>query len=627
MSISNNSFNVKNGLTVNTSLLFANNGRVGINTDSPDTTLTVAGTANVQGNVAVTGTLSTTANVVTVNVYATTTTSNVIASNITTNILTPASGNAYIFVSGALVVNGTLTTVNAVSANGNSIPATNATFTLGNSTLTWSSLYVSNTVNIGSISATATGLVANTTTITVGNSTVNAVINSTSQSFGYIGSLPGLTANATVITVGNSTVNAVITSTSQSLGYIGSLPGFTANTTVITVGNSSVNATINSTAFSGSATSLVGYTFASPATIGSTTANTGNFSTLSIAGSAVATYANLVTYIAATVPTLTSNAANYLGTTGAASYVQNTDSRTLSGNVTFSGAVTSFTGANVTFSSTSKIIANSAFGTTGQVLASNGTGVYWSTAVGPTGFTGSASTVAGPIGFTGSQGPIGFTGSSATINSSTITTALGSVRVANAVYSDSAGYATSAGSATNASTVYNGSSNMTFHWSGQSGQPTWLWGGGPSDAYVYNPANFSVNYATSAGSASTAGSATTAGTAYGLYSGYAYTAVDFTATSDDRLKDISGPITNALDKVDTLTGFYYKNNETAKSLGLISENHQVGVSAQTLKEVLPEAVSQWSLENDYMVVAYDRIIPLLIEAIKELRAEVKTLKG
>lgn len=40
--------------------------------------------------------------------------------------------------------------------------------------------------------------------------------------------------------------------------------------------------------------------------------------------------------------------------------------------------------------------------------------------------------------------------------------------------------------------------SMTFHWSGQSGQPTWLWGGSSaSDMYVYNPSNFSVNYATS----------------------------------------------------------------------------------------------------------------------------------
>lgn len=43
---------------------------------------------------------------------------------------------------------------------------------------------------------------------------------------------------------------------------------------------------------------------------------------------------------------------------------------------------------------------------------------------------------------------------------------------------------------------------LNFYWSGQSGQPTWLWGGSDgSNMYVYNPSNFSVNYATSAGTA------------------------------------------------------------------------------------------------------------------------------
>ena len=44
----------------------------------------------------------------------------------------------------------------------------------------------------------------------------------------------------------------------------------------------------------------------------------------------------------------------------------------------------------------------------------------------------------------------------------------------------------------------------TFNWSGQSGQPTWLWGGNNEHSYyVYNPSNFRVAYATSAGSADT----------------------------------------------------------------------------------------------------------------------------
>lgn len=43
---------------------------------------------------------------------------------------------------------------------------------------------------------------------------------------------------------------------------------------------------------------------------------------------------------------------------------------------------------------------------------------------------------------------------------------------------------------------------MTFNWAGRTGQPSWLWGGeNGEDMYVYNPSNFSVNYAASAGNA------------------------------------------------------------------------------------------------------------------------------
>ena len=67
-------------------------------------------------------------------------------------------------------------------------------------------------------------------------------------------------------------------------------------------------------------------------------------------------------------------------------------------------------------------------------------------------------------------------------------------------------YATSAGSSSTATTAAklgrsgNTGVPMTFNWSGQGGQPTWLWGGNDSsNMYVYNPSNFSVNYANSAG--------------------------------------------------------------------------------------------------------------------------------
>jgi hypothetical protein len=52
-------------------------------------------------------------------------------------------------------------------------------------------------------------------------------------------------------------------------------------------------------------------------------------------------------------------------------------------------------------------------------------------------------------------------------------------------------------------------SGMTFNWSGQPGQPSWMWGGdAPANMYVYNPSNFSVSYANTSG---TANNLTTAG--------------------------------------------------------------------------------------------------------------------
>lgn len=75
---------------------------------------------------------------------------------------------------------------------------------------------------------------------------------------------------------------------------------------------------------------------------------------------------------------------------------------------------------------------------------------------------------------------------------------------------DTAGYADTAGSApANGGTAWaanrlrrEGGVDTVWDWAGQGGQPGWLWGGNDGvNMYVYNPANFSVNYANSAGSA------------------------------------------------------------------------------------------------------------------------------
>jgi hypothetical protein len=96
--------------------------------------------------------------------------------------------------------------------------------------------------------------------------------------------------------------------------------------------------------------------------------------------------------------------------------------------------------------------------------------------------------------------------------------------------------------------------------------------------------------------------------------------------SDDRLKTKLGDIENALDKVCSLSGFYYEANETAQALGY-EVVREVGVSAQQVQAIMPEVVAPAPIDEKYLTVRYERLMPLMIEAIKELRAEIKALKG
>jgi hypothetical protein len=100
-----------------------------------------------------------------------------------------------------------------------------------------------------------------------------------------------------------------------------------------------------------------------------------------------------------------------------------------------------------------------------------------------------------------------------------------------------------------------------------------------------------------------------------------------TTTSDPRLKDNIMKIDGALDKVSQLNGYTF----TYKSDGRAS----AGVMSTEVSKVLPSAVRQTKLpvkmgdadETEYDVVQYDQLHGLLIEAIKELKAEIEELKN
>ena len=91
-------------------------------------------------------------------------------------------------------------------------------------------------------------------------------------------------------------------------------------------------------------------------------------------------------------------------------------------------------------------------------------------------------------------------------------------------------------------------------------------------------------------------------------------AVDFNATSDERLKSNIRQIENALDKVCQMNGMHY----------VLDGKESSGVIAQNIQTVAPEAVSD---SGEHLTVAYNQLIGYLVEAVKELKTEVEELKN
>jgi hypothetical protein len=108
-------------------------------------------------------------------------------------------------------------------------------------------------------------------------------------------------------------------------------------------------------------------------------------------------------------------------------------------------------------------------------------------------------------------------------------------------------------------------------------------------------------------------------------------ATSWTANSDERLKDINGEIENAVEKLSTLrtVNFSWKSDESKKqNLGLI---------AQDVEKEFPQLIDKGELgktgeeeqtdKTEYLGVRYQELIPVLVAAIKELKAEIEILKA
>jgi len=91
-------------------------------------------------------------------------------------------------------------------------------------------------------------------------------------------------------------------------------------------------------------------------------------------------------------------------------------------------------------------------------------------------------------------------------------------------------------------------------------------------------------------------------------------------SSDERLKEDIKPIENATDKVNQLSGNTFKWKDCATYNG-----DDIGVIAQEVQKVIPSAVKE--RYDGYLKVDYSRIVPLLLQSIKELSQKVETLEA
>ncbi len=94
------------------------------------------------------------------------------------------------------------------------------------------------------------------------------------------------------------------------------------------------------------------------------------------------------------------------------------------------------------------------------------------------------------------------------------------------------------------------------------------------------------------------------------------------STSDIRLKENITPLSTPLDKLMKLQGvdFTWKQDVNTEYAG----KKDIGLIAQQVEEVLPDAVE--TRHNGYKAVRYEKVIPLLVEAIKEQQRQIDDLK-
>jgi hypothetical protein len=95
-------------------------------------------------------------------------------------------------------------------------------------------------------------------------------------------------------------------------------------------------------------------------------------------------------------------------------------------------------------------------------------------------------------------------------------------------------------------------------------------------------------------------------------------------SSDERFKKNITPLNNSLEKLMQLNGVEYEMRVSEFPDRYFKPGKQIGLIAQNVEKVIPEAVEQ--IMGDYKGVDYAKLIPLLIESIKEQQKQIEEMK-
>lgn len=297
------------------------------------------------------------------------------------------------------------------------------------------------------------------------------------------------------------------------------------------------------------------------------------------------------------------------------------------------------------------VTANGTTGTAGQVLTSNGTtgSPYWATSSGGVtsiaagdGLAGGTITTTGTLSVSAQSGLLA-NSTGLYVNATSI--ALGTVPTARL------------GSGTANSTTFLAGDQTYKTIAGGSGTVTSIVAGnGLSGGTITTSGTIAVTAGTGVTSNATGvhiGQAVATGSSvqfgsFGVGTAASGTAGEIRATnnitafySDKRLKKDITPINNPIEKILAISGIYYRSNDVASQYGYRDQSQQVGVLAQEIEQVLPHAVKPAPFDTEfdsdgnmysksgenYLTVQYEKLIPLLIEAIKDQQKQINELRA